>query len=310
MPEINYRWLDKPHLLNFEEITRLVRVLGGLGLQWVRITGGEPLLRQELPKLLSMLREAGQSDLAMTSNGVLLERFGPALLEAGLKRLTVSLDTLSPDVFEKLAQRNELMAVRKSLQWAAAAGFAELKLDTVLVRGVNDAEAVELVHFAADLGAEIRFIEYMDVGGATRWRPDLVVSQSDLLHTLQQAFGEVVPLPGRGAAPAQRYRLGNGQTVGIVASVSEPFCAQCDRLRVTADGQLLSCLYAKQGLDVRTLLRGGSSDAEMAARVEDFWRSRRDQGAVERAGLRDRGGYVSVDELRANPRLEMHTRGG
>ena len=310
MPETNYQWLEKPHLLSFEELVRVVRILQVYGLDRVRITGGEPLLRQQLPKLVGMLAAIGVSDLSMTSNAVLLARSASALLQAGLKRLTVSLDTLKPDVFIKLAQRDEMAAVRQSLELVAGLGFQELKLDTVLVRGVNHGEAVDLVRFAGDLGAEIRFIEYMDVGGATGWRSDLVVPQAELLETLAAAYGEAVALPGRGAAPAQRYRLGNGQIIGIVASVTQPFCADCDRLRVTADGQLLACLYAKTGLDVRTSLRGGDSDEQIGQLIGDFWRSRVDQGAVQRAAMLKRSGYVSLEELRANPRLEMHTRGG
>ncbi|MBT9583554.1 GTP 3',8-cyclase MoaA [bacterium] len=310
MPEATYQWLEKPHLLSFEELARVVRILRAYGLDRVRITGGEPLLRQDLPKLVAMLAAVGVSDLSMTSNAVLLARSASDLLLAGLKRLTVSLDTLKPDVFVKLAQRDELAAVRLSLDLVAGLGFHELKLDTVLVRGINHDEAVDLVRFAGDLGAEIRFIEYMDVGGATGWRPDLVVSQAELLQILAGAFGEAVALPGRGAAPAQRFRLGNGQTIGIVASVTQPFCADCDRLRMTADGQLLACLYAKTGLDVRTSLRRGDSDDQIGHQIGDFWRSRVDQGALQRAGMLERSGYVSLEELRTNPRLEMHTRGG
>ena len=310
MPEVNYRWLEKPHLLTFEELVRLVRLLMAEGVNRVRITGGEPLLRQELPKLVRMLASAGVADLSMTTNGVLLGRWAEELRQAGLQRLTVSLDTLRSDVFARLAQRDELEAVRRGLQRASQLGFQELKLDTVLVRDVNDEEAADLVRYAGDLGAEIRFIEYMDVGGATRWSPHQVVSQQELLGKLGEVFGAAQPLPGRGAAPAQRFRLGNGQIIGIIASVTQPFCADCDRLRLTADGQLLSCLYARTGLDVRDGLRSGACDEEISQRVRDFWQARTDQGAVQRASLRDRRGYISVQELRANPRLEMHTRGG
>lgn len=310
MPEAHYRWLEKPHLLTFEEQTRVVRLLCCLGLQRVRITGGEPLLRQELPKLVGMLSGAGISDLALTSNGLLLARVAADLQKAGLRRVTVSLDTLQPEVFRKLAQRDELAAVLQSLETVSHLNFQEFKLDTVLVRGTNDGEVADLVRFAGQLGAEIRFIEYMDVGGATRWSADQVISQSELLERLASEFGTPVPLGGRGAAPAQRFRLANGQIVGVVASVSQPFCADCDRLRLTADGQLLTCLYARSGLDLRPFLRGPDSDDQILERVNQLWQNRNDQGAVERAGLRRREGYVSVEELKADPRLEMHTRGG
>lgn len=310
MPEAHYRWLEKPHLLTFEEQARVVRLLGELGVTRVRITGGEPLLRQELPKLVAMLRSTGVQDVALTSNGLLLARWAAELQAAGLRRITVSLDTLQPEVFRQLAQRDELAAVLEGLQVVKGLNFQEFKLDTVLMRGVNDGEAAQLVRFAGELGAEIRFIEYMDVGGATRWNASQVISQAELLERLAVEFGAAEPLPGRGAAPAQRFRLGNGQIVGVVASVTRPFCADCDRLRLTADGQLLTCLYARTGLDLRPGLRGGESDQELKRRLEEVWRQRADQGAVERAGLRRREGYLSLAELQADPRLEMHTRGG
>lgn len=306
MPEPHYTWLEKPHLLTFEELTRVVRLLRAQGLQKVRITGGEPLLRQKLPVLVSMLRDCGVDHLALTSNGVLLEKQAAALQAAGLQRLTVSLDTLRPDVFARIAQRPELEAVLSSLRCVRQMGFSELKLDTVVVRGSNDGELVELTQFAHEIGAEIRFIEYMDVGGATRWEPGLVVPQEEILKKL----GSPQPLPGRGSAPAERFRLANGQVVGVVASVTHPFCADCDRLRLTADGQLLLCLYAKTGLDLREILRSGADDQEVSRCMVDFWKARSDQGAVERTLLHQRSGYVSLEELRANPRLEMHTRGG
>lgn len=310
MPEAHYTWLEKPHLLSFEELTRLVRLLRLQGLEKVRVTGGEPLLRQELPKLMGMLADTGVEQLALTSNGVLLEKQAAALRAAGLQRLTVSLDTLRPDVFSGLAQRSELNTVLSALRHASQLGFQELKLDTVVVRGINDGEVVDLARFAGELGAEVRFIEYMDVGGATRWQPELVVSQQEILEKLRASYGLVEALPGRGSAPAQRFRLGNGQVVGVVASVTHPFCADCDRLRLTADGQLLLCLYARTGLDLRELLRSGASDQTISLRLAEFWGNRQDQGAVERTRVGRRSGFVSVEELRADPRLEMHTRGG
>jgi len=310
MPEAHYQWLEKPHLLTFEELTRVVRLLRAQGLQKVRVTGGEPLLRQQLPLLLRMLTECGIDQLALTSNGVLLEKQAAALQAGGLQRLTVSLDTLRPEIFAAIAQRSELGAVLSGLRQVSQMGFSELKLDTVVVRGSNDGELVDLTRFAQEIGAEIRFIEYMDVGGATRWQPDLVVSQTEILEKLAASYGSAQPLAGRGSAPAERFRLGNGQIVGVVASVTHPFCADCDRLRLTADGQLLLCLYAKTGLDLREILRSGADDEELSARMVDFWRNRSDQGAVERTRLHHRSGYVSLEELRANPRLEMHTRGG
>ncbi len=310
MPEAHYTWLEKPHLLSFEELTRVVRLLRVHGLEKVRITGGEPLLRQKLPKLVEMLAGTGVGQLALTSNGVLLEKQASALRSAGLQRLTVSLDTLQPEVFTRLAQRSELDSVLSSLRWVSRLGFEDFKLDTVVVRGVNDSELVDLTRFAGEIGAEIRFIEYMDVGGATRWKPGMVVSQEEILEKLRASYGSAQPLPGRGSAPAERFRLSNGQVIGVVASVTHPFCSDCDRLRLTADGQLLLCLYARTGLDLRQILRSGAGDDEVSQRIAEFWMNRQDQGAVERTRVGRRSGYVSLEELRADPRLEMHTRGG
>jgi cyclic pyranopterin phosphate synthase len=188
--------------------------------------------------------------------------------------------------------------------------FDSLKIDSVLMRGCNDGELLELVDFARDLNAEIRFIEYMDVAGATQWNPQLVVPQNEILERLQDHYGSVTPLEGRGSAPAQRFRLPNGQVIGIIASVTQPFCGDCDRLRVTADGQLLRCLYAKSGLNVRELLRQQPENGALSQAISQFWEVRRDQGAVDRSRLEQRAGYVSLEELRSDPHLEMHTRGG
>lgn len=308
MPEEEYRWLQREALLSFEELTEVARASHALGVRKLRLTGGEPLLRNALPELVRLLSGVGFDELAMTSNGVLLPRFAGALQEAGLHRLTVSLDTLQPTTFERLTRRAELPAVLQGLEAAHEAGFADLKIDTVLLRGVNDEEVFELTEFAGRLGAEIRFIEYMDVGGATRWDAAQVVSQKELLERLTSRFGPVVPLEGRGSAPAQRFLLQDrGQVIGSIASVTQAFCSDCDRLRLTADGQLLDCLYARTGLDLRSALRGGQAAQPL---IEQFWLRRRAQGAVERAHVPTRTSFISLAELRGDPRLEMHTRGG
>lgn len=322
MPEVDYIWLEKSRLLCFEELLRVVELLKDLGLRRVRITGGEPLLRQDLSLLVGMLNQVGLEDLALTTNGILLSRFAAQLLEAGLRRITVSLDTLNPETFRKLARRDELPAVLAGLravssrlgrcqpQGESRVCLDQLKIDTVLLQGINSGELLDLVAFAGDIGAEIRFIEYMDVAGATRWRREDVVTQAEILQQLSAHYGEIQPLGGRGSAPAQRFRLPDGQVVGIIASVTQPFCQDCDRLRLTADGQLLTCLYATKGLDLRPWLREGRSDEEIRSRLSELWRERTDQGALERARLSNRKGFVSLGELRADPRLEMHTRGG
>jgi cyclic pyranopterin phosphate synthase len=184
-----------------------------------------------------------------------------------------------------------------------------VKVNTVLVRGFNDDEIVDLVEFGRRTGAEVRFIEYMDVGGATRWSPDEVVSQQEILAILERRYGPLTPL-ARGASPAERFQLPDGTTVGVIASVTAPFCGSCDRSRVTADGTWFLCLYGERGIDLRDALRRGATDEEVAATVAAAWRGRADRGAEERLGLARRGALHPRDGLRADPHLEMHTRGG
>jgi GTP 3',8-cyclase len=307
MPEADYRWLSRTDLLSFEELTKVARAMRHLGVRRLRLTGGEPLLRQQLPRFVSMLAPLGFADLAMTTNGVLLADHAASLKQAGLQRLTVSLDSLQQQTFATLTRRDCLGAVLRGIEAARNAGFERLKLDTVLLRGVNDSEVFDLTDFAREIGAEIRFIEYMDVGGATRWSSEQVVPQSELLRRLAERYGSVQPVAGRGSAPAQLFALGNGQLIGSIASVSEPFCGDCDRLRLTADGQLLGCLYARSGADLRAALRNGD---DLNGLLSSFWTGRTAQGAVDRVASSRRANFVSLEELRQDPRLEMHTRGG
>lgn len=311
MPEEDYVWLPKGSVLSFEEIVRLVDVFLGLGVDKVRLTGGEPLLRSDLPALVAMLAQRPAiTDLAMTTNGVLLGDHAASLHAAGLHRLTVSLDTLDAATFRMLSRRDDLARVLAGIDTARAVGFEELKLDTVVIAGVNDGELPDLVDYARGIGAEVRFIEYMDVGGATMWRPDRVVGRARMLEILTARFGPIRAIPRADSAPAERFALADGTTFGIIASVTQPFCATCDRARLTADGTWFTCLYAANGTDLRTPLRDGSSDAAIAARIDDVWSQRTDRGAEERAALPDRRALLGAASLRADPHLEMHTRGG
>jgi cyclic pyranopterin phosphate synthase len=276
----------------------------------VRLTGGEPLLRAELPALVKTLAGKALEELALTTNGVLLLTLARPLFDAGLRQLTVSLDTLSRTTFVRLARRDELDRVLDGLDAARTAGFSQLKLDTVLLRGVNDHELDALVDFAARLGAELRFIEYMDVGGATRWDRDQVVTRAELLSRLTSSRGVPHALPSRGSAPAERFALPGGQIVGIVASTTQPFCGACDRARVSADGQLFTCLYGTESTDLRSLLRGGADDAAVEATLERVWNRRVDRGAEARAELLKRGPLADAEQLKVMPQLEMHRRGG
>jgi cyclic pyranopterin phosphate synthase len=311
MPEREYAWLERADLLRFEEIAELVDAFGDVGVRKARLTGGEPLLRRDLEALVALLAaREGLRELAMTTNGVQLAGRAVALRRAGLTGLTISLDTLRPAVFRELAQRDELPAVLAGIEDARAAGFEALKLDTVLLRGTNDGEIHDLLDFARERGLELRFIEYMDVGGATRWRPEHVVGQAELLERVAARRGRPEPLPGRGSAPAQRFRLPDGQVFGVIASTTAPFCGTCDRARLTADGLLYLCLYARVGLDLRGLLRSGATRAQLAERIARAWSARDDRGAERRLAEAGRTASLDVGALRADPHLEMHTRGG
>jgi cyclic pyranopterin phosphate synthase len=310
MPEPDYVWLPREDILHFEEIETLVDVFTTLGVDKVRLTGGEPLLRRGLPDLVARLaRRASIRDLAMTTNGVLLAQHASALKDAGLHRLTVSLDTLRRDRFQQLTRYDELDRVLQGIETAAPL-FSGLKLDTVVIRGVNDDELVPLIEFARRHDAEVRFIEYMDVGGATHWSMSRVVPRAEMLERLQERYGRINAVDEISSAPADRYRLPDGSVFGIISSTTAPFCADCDRSRLTADGMWYSCLYATGGTDLRAPLRAGASAEQMAAIIRQTWQARRDRGAEERLASRDRAPLIPVDTLRRNPHLEMHTRGG
>jgi GTP 3',8-cyclase len=311
MPEEEYVWLPREELLHFEEIDRLVDVFVSLGVDKVRLTGGEPLVRRDLPRLIRMLgTKPGVRDLAITTNGVLLADQAEALKAAGLHRVTVSLDTLRPARFTALTRRDTHAQVLEGIAAVTRAGFTGTKLDTVVIRGVNDDELADLIEFGRAAPAEVRFIEYMDVGGATRWSMDQVVSRAEMLEQLQKRYGTITPVVEASTAPADRYRLPDGTVFGIIASTTAPFCSDCDRSRLTADGMWYLCLYAQQGTDLRGPLRAGASDEALAARIRPGWQARRDRGAEARLALRDRSPLIEIARLKQDPHLEMHTRGG
>ena len=311
MPEDDYVWLPREDVLHFEETSALVDVFLSLGVDKIRLTGGEPLLRRDLPSLVRMIAaKPGLNDLALTTNGVLLADQVDALKSAGLGRITVSLDTLHPDRFIRLTRFDQLDAVHAGIA-AARRAFGRLKIDTVVIRGVNDDELVPLIEYGRSVNGEIRFIEYMDVGGASRWSPDRVVSRQDMLDALARHYGVIAPIAEPGSAPAERFALGDGTTFGIIASTTAPFCSTCDRSRLTADGMWYLCLYATRGLDLRAPLRAGASSGELGALIAGGWRARDDRGAEDRLALGDQRAFVPVqDLLRKDPHLEMHTRGG
>lgn len=310
MPELEYVWLPREDILTFEEIERLVDVFLDLGVDKLRLTGGEPLLRRDLPSLVERLAARSRvHDLAMTTNGVLLAPHAKSLADAGLHRLTVSLDTLQPERFRQLTRTSDLQRVLDGIA-AAAPLFPGLKIDTVVIRGTNDDELVDLIEFGRGHGAEVRFIEYMDVGGATQWSMERVFPRADILAGLARHYGSIAPVREVSTAPADRYRLPDGTVFGIISSTTEPFCEDCDRSRLTADGMWYLCLYASQGIDLRAALRSGAEPADLAALVRSAWEGRRDRGAEARLAARNRSPLIPVDTLRRDPHLEMHTRGG
>ncbi len=314
MPEEEYVWLPKSDILRFEEVSRLVDVFLRVGVGEVRLTGGEPLLRRDLDRLVALLApKQGLSDLAMTTNGVGLAEQAKALRAAGLGRLTISLDTLDRARFRALTRRDALEAVLEGIEAARAAGFTGTKLNTVVMRGTNEDELVALLEFARERELELRFIEYMDVGGATHWSMQHVVSKEEILARLERHFGKIERLARADPhAPAVRYRLreSHGGTVfGIISSTTAPFCGACDRSRLTADGVWYLCLYASQGIDLREPLRSGASEEELLRILSAGWQGRTDRGAEERLAKAARA-PLELAELRADPHLEMHTRGG
>ena len=340
MPEDDYVWLPREDVLHFEEMSALVDVFVALGVDKVRLTGGEPLVRRDLPALVRMLAaKPGLADLALTTNGVLLAGQVDALKAAGLRRVTISLDTLHPDRFVRLTRFDQIDAVRAGIAAAqrlfgapasadpesvftargAPSPRAEpaLKIDTVVIKGVNDDELVALIEYGKTVDAEVRFIEYMDVGGATRWSPDRVVSRRQMLDALTRRYGAIEQVTDRSAeasrvnnAPADRFRLPDGTIFGIISSTTNPFCRTCDRSRLTADGMWYLCLYAAQGIALRAALRRGATADELQALITAGWRARDDRGAEARLALGERHAFVPVTTLKKDPHLEMHTRGG
>jgi cyclic pyranopterin phosphate synthase len=307
MPEPDYVWLPKKELLTFEELDRLTGIFCALGVDKVRLTGGEPLLRSEITTLVRELAaRPAVRDLAMTTNGVLLAERARDLRAAGLRRLTVSLDTLCPERFQALTRADLHARVLAGIEAARGEGFP-LKLDTVVVRGTNDDEVLDLLAFARSIGAEIRFIEYMDVGGATRWTREQVVSRAELLALIAGARGPVEPFGAQGSDPAERFRLGDGTVFGVIASTTTPFCRACDRSRLTADGTWYTCLYARSGANLRAAPAAGPATRDRLAPA-------RGVACPDRPGRRGASGARAaarspLPELRLDPRLEMHTRG-
>ena len=314
MPEENYVWLPRETLLTFKEIVFLTDLFAEQGVDRVRITGGEPLLRKDLASLIGMLQKNTRiQDIAMTTNGVLLSEHAQDLFDAGLHRITVSLDTLKPERFKALTRRDNLDQVFEGIESVGRVGFHGLKLDTVAMKGYNDDELIPLIEYGKQVNGEVRFIEYMDVGGANDWSADKVLSRKEILVILSRYYGTIEPVHEISSAPAQRFCLPDGTIFGIIPSTTMPFCSTCDRSRLTADGMWYLCLYAKTGLDLRKSIRARRSREDLVSMIQSVWETRRDRGAEERKELETstgRGRFIDIEQLRQDPHLEMHARGG
>lgn len=294
-------YLPRAEILSFEEITRIVGVLVPLGLCKVRLTGGEPLLRSELHKLVAMLRSFPELDVALTTNASLLAKQAAALRDAGLTRLTVSLDSVSPEVFARMTDSEfPVSQVLAGIAAAHAAGFGPIKVNAVARRGVNDHTLVELARHFKGSGDIVRFIEYMDVGLTNGWRTEQVVSGREIVERIDQEMPLEAVGPNYPGEVAKRYRYldGSGE-IGVITSVTQPFCGDCGRLRMSADGQIFGCLFARAGTDLRAIVRGGTGDAELQSVVHGFWRARGDRYSE----LRGAG-------MKGVRRLEMSYLGG
>ena len=285
MPAEGLPWLPKDEMLTDAEMLRLVGVFVDLGVRQVRLTGGEPLLRRSVVELVAGIAALEpRPQIAMTTNGVGLARLAAPLALAGLDRVNVSLDTVDAEVFSRLTRRDRLVDVEKGLVAAAEAGLTPVKVNAVAMRGVNDASVADVLSWCLERGYELRFIEQMPLDAQHGWDRSEMISAAELRERLSERF-ELTPLPDadRGSAPAERFLVDGGpQTVGIIASVSEPFCAACDRTRLTADGQVRNCLFSERETDLRAPMRQGATNGELAALIRgEMWRKARGHGIGE-----------------------------
>ena len=281
MPEEGMKWLPRSEVLTFEEFERLARIfVERFGVDGLRLTGGEPTVRAHLPVLVRKLAQlrvpadsasplAGQKpDLSITTNGATFRLVAHEFRDAGLDRVNISLDTLQPDKFLQITRRDELARVLDGIAAAQEAGFSPVKINAVVERGVNDDEIVDMARFGREIGAEVRFIEFMPLDASGQWQNDKVVGQDEIVAKLAAVF-PLEPVPARGAAPADRWRyLDGGGTVGVIPSITKPFCGDCDRVRLTAEGQFRTCLFANDEFDLRAMMRAGADDDQLAAEIQ------------------------------------------
>ena len=308
MPFDEYTWIERLEVLSFEEIERLSRIFLRFGIEKIRLTGGEPLVRKDLHRLvLRLAKLEGLRDLSLTTNGALLSEQAEALHEAGLRRINVSIDSLKGDRFQALTKRGNLEEVLRGLFAAKKAGLAPIKINAVIIRGTNDDEILDLVEFARSNGFEMRFIEYMDVGNANAWSLEKTVTKKEILATVNSRFPVREVGRANGTAPAVDYEFLDGAgEIGIIGSVTEPFCSSCTRVRLTADGKLVTCLFAESGFDLKKLLRMGASDDEIAEHIQTIWGARTDRFSDLRWSQVRSGDY----QPQQHKKIEMITLGG
>ena len=274
MPAEGMTWLDRSEVLAYEEIERVARIcVETFGVDSLRLTGGEPTVRAHLPQLIAKLAalrlpDGTKPDIALTTNGATLRNIALELRNAGLDRINVSLDSLKPERFFAMTRRDELHNVLAGIAEAQIAGFSPMKVNAVVERGANDDEILDLVRYGRDNNVEVRFIEFMPLDATNEWERNKVVSQDEIVATIAAEF-PLELMPSRGAAPADRWRFLDGKgTVGVIPSVTHPFCGDCDRVRLTSDGQFRTCLFATDESDIRSLLRNGGTDEEIAELIQ------------------------------------------
>lgn len=309
MPLEEYVWIDRSEILSFEEIARLARIFVGLGVDKVRITGGEPLVRKDLHMLIAMLSPIeGLRDICLTTNAALLGEQIEDLAAAGLKRINVSIDTLDQEKFKQITKRGDLSKVLEGLFAATKLGLHPIKINAVIERGVNDDDILPLVEFARQHGFSMRFIEYMDVGNANNWISEKIVSKKEILETINARYPLREVGRDNGTAPSVDYEFVDGiGDIGVIASVTEPFCSTCTRARITADGKLVTCLFSSIGHDLKSLIRGGATDEQLVEIIRGLWSKRTDRYSDERLeAMNSPEGY----QPKAHQKIEMITLGG
>ena len=308
MPLDEYEWIDKKEILTFEEITRLATIFVHLGVEKIRLTGGEPLVRQNLDRLIKKISAIeGLKDLCLTTNGALLPEKIAALKEAGLRRVNISIDSLDPEKFKKITKRGDLEKVLAGIFAAKKHGLQPIKLNAVIERGMNDDDIIALVEFSRRHGFAIRFIEYMDVGNSNNWTSAKLVPKKEIIERIHSQYPLKEVGRADGTAPSVDYEFVDGLgDIGVIASVTEPFCSSCTRVRLTADGKVVTCLFSQLGHDVKTLLRGGASNEEVGKWLSEIWKRRSDRYSDERLQALRSANY----DPKSHKKIEMISLGG